>query len=258
MLSVSDALHGQVEAGYHKACGYSSVWAFAVATMLAGAYIGIADVLMFCTVGPFSAEKSPITPLLSGLVFGVGLLLVVFAGGELATSAMMALPLSAMNKRISWARALGVILLILLGNLVGSVILAGLVAGTGVADLNTAGGAMLAGSVATKTSKSVVELFFRGIMCNVLVCLAIWGASRTSNDMAKIFYICFCLTAFVACGYEHVVANMTTLSLGIFEGAPAAQILPILKNLIVVGVGNFVGGCFFVAGSYNIIGHGEK
>ncbi len=257
MLSLSQNLNAQIESGYHKAYGYSTYSAFALATMLGGAFIGIADVLMFAAAGPFWAVGANATSLISGGVFGIGLILVIFAGGELATSAMMALPQAAKAKRISWCTAVRVLTLILLGNLIGSIIVAGIVAGSGALDLAGDPGQMLAGLVAAKTHKPPLALFLRGIMCNVLVCLAIWSQSRTENAVAKMILMAWCMCAFVASGFEHVVANMTTLALGVFLQIPEASAYGILKNLTFVGLGNLVGGAVFVGAVYYVIGKAE-
>lgn len=88
----------------------------------------------------------------------------------------------------------------------------------------------------------VSELFFRGILCNWLVCLAIWTASRTKSDAAKIMLIFWMLFAFVASGYEHSVANMTFLSLALLLPHPdAISAAGLFHNLIPVTLGNIVG-----------------
>ncbi|MGK2349084.1 formate/nitrite transporter family protein [Actinomyces sp. W5033] len=85
---------------------------FLVSSMLGGAFIGLADVFMFTAAGPFRQAGDPWFPLVSGAVFGMGLILCVFAGGELATSAMMVFTVGAVRRTISWARAGGVLMLI--------------------------------------------------------------------------------------------------------------------------------------------------
>lgn len=256
-MSLIDTLRAQSESGRHKAHGYRGNFALILAAMLGGAFIGIADILMFTAAGPFYAGSSAATPLISGLVFGIGLILVVFAGGELATSAMMALPQAAWLKNIRWSRAVKVLLLVLVGNLLGSIVVGGIAAASGIFGPETDAGTMLAGVVAAKTHKTVPALFFRGIMCNVLVCLAIWAQSRTKNEVAKIILMGWCMFAFVTSGFEHVVANMTTFSLGIFLGLPAAQFGPMLVNILMVGLGNLVGGAFFVGATYLFLAQRE-
>lgn len=253
MLTFHESLAAQMESGHHKAFGPNRPVAFAVATMLGGAFIGIADILMFTAAGPFYVAEHPVAPLLSGLVFGLGLVLVIFAGGELATSAMMALPQAVAGRQVTVIRAVVVLALILLGNLLGSVVLALIVSGTGVFADGTAAGGMLEGLVAAKAHKTDLQLFLRGIMCNVLVCLAIWSQARSSNDVAKVLLMGWCMFAFVTSGFEHVVANMTTFSLGFFMGLPEATLFEAVRNWLFVGAGNLVGGAVFVGGSYLLV-----
>ncbi|MDO5081340.1 formate/nitrite transporter family protein [Buchananella hordeovulneris] len=253
MLSLNESLATQARAGLHKAQFTARPAAFLVATMLGGAFIGLADILMFTAAGPFFLAGHPATALVQGLVFGIGLILVVFAGGELATSAMMALPQAVGVRALTWPRAASTLALILVGNLLGCLVLALVVWGTGVFDAGTAPGDMLAAVAAGKAHKSTLALFTRGIMCNVLVCLAIWSQARTAHAVGKMLLMAWCLVAFVTSGFEHVVANMTTLSLAWLEGVEAVTLAEMARNYVVVGAGNLVGGAVFVGGAYLLV-----
>lgn len=221
--------------------------------MLGGAFIGLADILMFTAAGPFFLAGHPATALVQGLVFGIGLILVVFAGGELATSAMMALPQAVGVRALTWPRAASTLALLLVGNLLGCLVLALVVWGTGVFDAGTAPGDMLAAVAVGKAHKSTLALFTRGIMCNVLVCLAIWSQARTAHPVGKMLLMAWCLVAFVTSGFEHVVANMTTLSLAWLEGVEAVTLAEMARNYVVVGAGNLVGGAVFVGGAFLLV-----
>lgn len=111
---------------------------------------------------------------------------------------------------------------------------------------------MMQDMLATKAAETPLELFTRGILCNVLVCLAIWMASRVEQDLAKIAVIFIAITAFVVSGYEHVIANMTTYSLGLLMGLPNATWFLFGNNLVWVGLGNVAGG-IIVALAYWIV-----
>ncbi|XCB30545.1 formate/nitrite transporter family protein [Arcanobacterium hippocoleae] len=252
MLDLQTTLYEQMHAGKHKADELKTPFKFLIATMLAGLYIGIADVYMMTAAGPFFVSDAPATMLVAGLVFGIGLVLVVFAGANLLTSAMMALPHAAAGKMISWQRAALALLLIFLGNLIGSVVFAYLMAHSGVFDDGTAAREMLNYLVHSKTAKPTLALFIRGIFCNVLVCGGIWMAARTKNDCAKILILLLSIATFITAGFEHVVANMTTISLGMFVGSPDAALGGFAWNLLWVGLGNLVGGMLIVGGSYYV------
>jgi nitrite transporter NirC len=108
--------------------------------------------------------------------------------------------------------------------------------------------------IKVKAAESGSALFFRGVLCNFLVCLAVWMAARTKSDGAKLTLIFWCLLAFVASGFEHVVANMTYFSLGLFEHVQGATIGAFARNLLLVGLGNLVGGGLLVGASYGFVG----
>lgn len=250
MLTISENLDHQSVYAVTRTGGTRRPWAFLVSSMLGGAYIGIADVFMMAAAGPLRVEGSPWAPLVGGAVFGIGLVLCVFAGGELATSAMMVFTIGAARRRITWMRGVLVLALMLVGNLLGSIVFAGLVYASGIAKAGSGAGEMLALMIEGKGHYGAAELFFRGILCNILVCLAIWMVTRTSNDVVKIIAMAWCLAAFVGSGFEHVVANMTTFSLGIMHGVEGATLGAMGRNLLLVGAGNLVGGAFFVAAAY--------
>jgi nitrite transporter NirC len=93
--------------------------------------------------------------------------------------------------------------------------------------------------------------FARGILANWLVCLAVWCAARTSNDVAKLGLIFWCLFAFIGAGFEHSIANMTLLAIALFQPhGEAVSWAGYVQNLLPVTLGNIVGGAFFVGGLY--------
>lgn len=250
MLNLTQNLSNQLQAADHKIHGASKPLPYLIAAMLAGAFIGLADVFMMTAAGPLQVAGSAWTSLIQGAVFGLGLILVVFAGGELATSAMMILPIGVIKKQVLTSKALFTFILMLIGNFLGSTIIAALVWGTQIMAPTTPVGKMLDFIVSGKAHKTNPELFFRGILCNILVCLAIWSVGRMENEVAKMVIMAWGMAAFVTSGFEHVVANMTTFMLGIFYQIPAASLGEMLRNLSLVLLGNIVGGAVFVGGSY--------
>jgi nitrite transporter len=250
VLTIAETVDAQADAAVHKSDLLTSPGLFLVRTMLAGAYIGIGVLVMVEVGGPLLAAKSPFTPLVQGLVFGVALTIVVIAGAELATSAMMILTQGAIRRTITWARALVTLLASMVGNLVGAVVFAALVHASGVVAPGTPAGGALAGMVAHKSAATTGQLFVRGILCNLLVCLAIWCAARLRSEMARITLVFACVLVFIASGFEHVVANMTTFSLALMDGVPGATIAEFARNVGAVGLGNVVGGALLVGAAY--------
>ncbi len=228
-------------------------WAYLVQAALAGAFIGVAVVLMFSAAGGLALAGSPVTKLVQGLVFGVALTLVFAAGGELATSNMMTLTQGAIRKTIGWVAGGRTLAFSFVGNLVGAVAFAAMVHASGVLSSETPGGRMLAGMIEAKSHESSSELFWRGVLCNMLVCLAIWSAARLRSETAKLIVIFWCLLAFITSGFEHVVANMTTFSLGLLGGVPGATAAAFGHNLLFVGLGNLVGGALVVGAAYALV-----
>ena len=254
MLTIPETLQVQADAAVHKAEGLRSPGRFAVSGMLAGAYIGIGVVLMVATAGPLLAAGDGLAKLVSGLVFGVALTLVVFAGADLLTSAMMILPQGALMGAVGWWRAIGAMLATFVANLVGALIFAGLIVTSGVLHANAPAGKMLADMLAAKAEEAPLQLFVRGVLCNVLVCLAIWMCARVRSDVAKILLIFAAILAFISSGFEHVVANMTTYGIGLFSGDPHFTWALFANNMLWVGLGNLVGGGIVVGLGYWIVG----
>jgi nitrite transporter NirC len=250
VLPISDAALAQADAARHKVDLLATPGVFLVRTMLAGAYIGIGVLILATAGGPLEAAGSPFAPLVKGLVFGVALTIVVVAGAELATSAMMILTQGVLLRRVGWVRAALTLLACLGGNLLGSLVFGGLVHLSGVLAPGTAGGATIATMLEHKAHETGGQLFVRGILCNLLVCLAIWGAGRLTSEGARIAMVFACVMVFITSGFEHVVANMTTFSLGLFGGLPGATVAEMARNITFVGLGNLVGGAVLVGAAY--------
>ncbi|MET7290420.1 formate/nitrite transporter family protein [Streptomyces sp. NPDC005573] len=253
------ALEQQAVAAQSKASRLRSPGRFLVLASLAGAFIGVAVVLLITVTGPLSAAHSPWTRLIQGVVFGVALILVVFAGSELCTGNVLTMTQGLARRRVPVLAAIGVIVLSFVGNLIGSVVFAWLVHRAGVLGVVAVPGkaapgtTLLTGMLRSKMHESAGALFFRGVLCNFLVCLALWTASRTRSDGAKIALIFWCLLAFIGSGFEHVVANMTTFSLGLFEHVPGVTVAAFAHDLLFVGLGNLVGGALLVGVAYALV-----
>lgn len=254
MLTIRGTLSVQADAARHKVALLRTPLRFTLSGMLAGTYIGIAVVLMLSTAGPLTAAGSGAGKLVSGLVFGVGLTFVVFAGAELATSGMMTLTQGALLRAVRAGPAALALAVTFVANLIGSVLFGALVAGSGAMASNPGAQAMLENMLAAKAHESPGELFLRGVLCNVFVCLGIWMCARVTSDGVKIALLFTSLLAFVASGFEHVVANMTTYTLGLFAGIEDASLALFAGNLLWVGLGNLVGGAVVVGVAYWVIG----
>lgn len=216
---------------------------------LAGTYIGFGILLSFTVSGTLGAM--PFTKVAMGLSFGVALSLVVIAGAELFTGNAFVMFNGLRLKTVTAGDVVKLWIVCYLGNWAGAIILsliflaaAGPVGATGKA---------LAAAAAMKMSLPPLVLFARGILCNVLVCLAVWCGFRTKNDVAKLIMVFWCLYAFFTCGFEHSVANMTVLTVGMLAPFDAAVSFGgYLYNLFFVTLGNIVGAIVFLSIPYGI------
>lgn len=221
---------------------------FFVGAMMAGAYVGLGIILIF-SVG---ATLDPsLRRLAMGASFGIALTLVIFAGSELFTGHTMFMTIGRLRQRVTTGDLAASWTLTWLGNLAGAVLL-GLtfVAGGGGA-LLAEGAPLLQNVAGAKMNAPAMELFARAILCNWLVCLAIWMAARTASDTARLGLIFWCLFAFIASGYEHSVANMTLFAIALLaEHGEAVSLAGMAHNLLWVTLGNAVAGSLFMAGGY--------
>jgi len=218
---------------------------------VAGAFIAIGYLLYIRVISNTPAEWGSMTTFIGASVFPVGLILVVIAGGELLTGNMMAVPLARMQRQITTSRMIKNIVLITISNFAGAVFVAyffGHIVGL------TETGPFLAKTISIAEHKihdSFLQAFVSGIGCNWLVALAVWLSYGAKDLSGKILGIWFPTMAFVAIGFQHVVANMFVIPAAIFAGGDITW-LDYLQNFVPVFLGNLVGGSIFVAGIYKL------
>jgi formate transporter len=219
--------------------------------LLAGAFIGL-GALMFTLVASDASLGFAATRLLGGLAFSLGLVLVTVAGAELFTGNNL-LAMAWADGCVSTGQVLRNWTVACCANFAGAAGIAVLVWLSGHAGLNDGDVARTAIRIAVaKAQLPIGEAFFRGVMCNVLVCMAVWMALAGRSVTDKIAAIVFPITAFVAAGFEHSIANMYFMPLGMLLGAPIG-IADMVRNLVPVIAGNLVGGSVFVALVYYVI-----
>lgn len=244
-LSIPEAVTGNGSAAQVKAAQVRSLPRYLALSAAAGAFVGVAVVLLISVSAPLVAAGSPWAKLVQGAVFGVALTLVVFAGAELFTGNVMVMLQGLLNRTTKATDLVAVWVASLFGNLVGSIGFAAIVHAGGTLDVAAPGkpaaGAGLVGSiVAAKDAATGPQLFWRSLLCNMLVCLALWMAARATSDGAKLAVLWWGLLAFIGSGFEHSIANMTIFGLGVFEGS--AEWAMLARNLLWTIPGNVVGG----------------
>ncbi len=250
------------------------IWKMFILGMLAGAYIGFGANLA-TKIGSMEAAGTSGGQFLFGAVFSVGLMMVVIAGSELFTGNAMACFISCCNGQAKWGGLAVNWTTVFISNFVGSIILVYIIYMAGFWGDATAISAMGIKAMAIAKGKltlSFTQAFMRGILCNWLVCLAVWMAFAAKDIAGKIFAIFFPIMAFVSSGFEHSVANMFFIPMGITiaNGAPALaatanKMTPdamagifnyshfLSANLLPVTLGNIVGGSICVGFIYWLI-----
>jgi len=230
-----------------------------VSAFLARAYIAFGGMVAITVSSGLSVDTWGTLPtLFTGMAFTLGLVLVLIAGSDLATGNMMLVPLGAMRGKVAIGDVVRNLTLVLLGNLVGAVFVAFFLATqTGViGDADSSGTSLLTYERLAEIAEGKAnghtawETFLRGVGCNWLVCLAVWMSLSATTVSGKILAIFFPIMAFVAMGFDHVVANMFFLPAAAFVGVPGLGWGDVLGNWVLAGVGNLVGAVVFVGTSY--------
>lgn len=224
---------------------------YLVSAMMAGLYVGFGIMLAFTIGGILDGVNSPSTKMAMGASFGVALSLVVFAGAELFTGNNFIMTIGILNKKISLKECGKIWGMAYLGNFLGSI----------VAALGFVGAGLATGSVSEfiiktaeiKISMPVEQLVIRGILCNILVCLAVWCTYRLKTEIGKLIMMFLCIFAFVTVGFEHSVANMSLLAIGVvLTKGTTITISGYLYNLFFVTIGNIIGGVILAMAYYYI------
>jgi formate transporter len=228
--------------------------------VLAGAFIGLGSML-FVLVRADATLGLAASQLASGLVFSLGLVLVVIAGAELFTGNNL-LAMAWADGRITSAQVLRNWIVVCAANFVGAAGLALVVYLSGHTGLGSGAVGRAAVRIAlAKQDLGVQQAFFRGVLCNVLVCMAVWMAMAGRSVVDKTVAVIFPVAAFVAAGFEHSIANMYLMPLamlvqagsGVAAGESAVTLGGMGANLAVVIAGNLVGGSVLVGLTYHLI-----
>jgi len=238
-------------------------WSAFFLAVLAGAFIAFGGI-MATTIGTNGPDYPyGVNSILKGLIFTLGLILVVIAGAELFTGNNLVF-MAVLSKKVSFAKMMRNWVIVYFGNFVGSILIAFIMLLT--KQYTFGGGAIGKTALAianSKTGLDFVAAVALGIMCNMLVCLAVWITFASRTTAGKILAIIPPIAAFVAAGFEHSVANMYLIPIGLlikwfdpsfFSSAGEYGNLTLgnffTHNLIPVTIGNIIGGCIFIGFVY--------
>lgn len=230
-----------------------SLGKYLVASSWAGSYVGL-GIILIMVVGSFgSAAGSEFTKAFMGLSFGIALSLVIMAGSELFTGNNLIMMVGALDKKVTWLDAAKIWVASYIGNFIGSFLIGGLFVMTGIQGTKT--GEFIINVSAGKMNGDFSELLVKGILCNLLVCLAVLCAVKMKSESGKLIMVFWCLFAFITAGFEHSIANMTIFAMGLFMDHPETiSIGGMFANLIPVTIGNFIGGGLMLGGTYFYMG----
>lgn len=260
MLSPSEICDEVVNVGIKK--GNSSTTQLIILGILAGMFIALGA--FAASMFSHSIENPGIQKFTAGVVFPVGLILVLICGGELFTGNTLII-VAMYEKKINLKQVLRNWIIVYLANFIGAFIVAFLVLNSGLLGANGGklGGYVINGAI-YKGGLSFVKSITSGILCNILVCVALWGAYAAKDISSKILIIWFPVMTFVVSGFEHSVANMYYFSVGILAKTDASLVKAsylgdklqyldfthAITNLIPVTLGNIIGGSLFVGTTY--------
>lgn len=265
-LTSQEIMETLVNSGINKT--NSSLKKLIILGIMAGAYIAFAGAAS--TMASYNLLSSSVYyglgRVISGMVFTGGLIIVTLAGAELFTGNSL-ITLTLVERKTTLAKMLRNWVVVYIANLAGSILIAWLVYNSGIlgASQGLLGG-IIVKIAAGKVNMTFMQCIASGILCNWLVCLAVWCATGSKSTVGKIFAIFFPICMFATCGFEHSVANMYFIPAGLFASANEAfvsmsgvsgEVMANLSwgsmfadNLLPVTIGNLIGGILFVAMGY--------
>ncbi|PZD95427.1 transporter [Paenibacillus sambharensis] len=219
-------------------------------SMLASMFIGFGVIVAFKTGNFFYTEHSPFTYPMAAITFGAAIILISYGGGDLFTGNTFYFTFAALRKKLKWAEVVKLWGMSYGGNILGAVAFALLIWLTGLFN-DTTVNSFLFSVVDKKMNAPTMELFFRAVLCNWLVCLAFFVPMSMKADGAKMFAMMLFVFCFFISGYEHSIANMCTFAIALVLNHPGTiSYAGVIHNLIPVTLGNLIGGAVFMGYMY--------
>lgn len=223
-----------------------------VSSMVAGMFISFGSFVTFVMGTPLKEAGDPMMKAVMAFCFAAALSLVIAAGAELFTGNNFVMASASLKGAVSWADTVKLWVVCYIGNFVGSIISVLLFQLTGVP--TGAVGENFAATAATKMGLPLGQMFTRAILCNILVCLAVWCSIKLKSECAKLIMVFWCIFVFMICSFEHSVANMSIMGVGLLNANDAAvSIGGYFYNLLVVTLGNMIGAILFVSVPYFMV-----
>ena len=231
---------------------------YVLRAVLASLFIGFGVIVAFKTGNLFYLEGSPFTYPVAAITFGAAIILIAFGGGDLFTGNAFYYTYTCLQKKMVWSSALKLLSMSYIGNLIGAITFAVIIYFTGLFQ-DSSVNSFLFSVVGTKMNAPWLELFFRGILCNWLVCLAFFLPMNMKSEGSKIFTMMLLVFCFFISGYEHSIANMGAFAISLVLDHPETiSFTGAIHNLIPVTIGNFIGGSLFMGVFYHYLNHSKQ
>ncbi len=225
--------------------------AFFMRAVMAGFFIVVAVLLSNVTGAVLYAKYPEAGKVLSSALFPIAIILIVFIGGDLFTGNNMTMALGVYSKKCSWMDLIKVWIVSYIGNFIGAFVLTTIFYFSGSArDLMTT---YYQAIIPGKLSLDITQLILRGILCNFLVCLAVWTGTRLKSESGKLIIMILVIMTFVISGFEHCIANMSTFTLACYLCPELTTAGLIAKNMLWVTLGNVIGGAVLFSGTLKLM-----
>ncbi|WP_251555463.1 formate/nitrite transporter family protein [Neobacillus muris] len=230
-----------------------SLLRYILRAMLASMFIGFGVIVAFKTGNYYYSVHSPSAYPMAAITFGAAIILIAYGGGDLFTGNTFYYTYAAFRKKMAWSEVVKLWASSYIGNILGAAVFAFIIFATGLFR-ESAVNAFLLSVVEHKLEAPVIELFFRAILCNWLVCLAFFLPLALKGDGPKMFSMMLFVFCFFISGYEHSIANMCTFSIALVLDHPhTISWGGIIRNLIPVTIGNLLGGSLLMAFMYYFV-----
>ena len=224
-----------------------------VSAMVAGLFIAFGSFISITLAQSVSAGgAASFVKFAQSASFAAALSLIVMAGAELFTGNNFIMTAASLNRKVSWMDTVKLWVFCWIGNLVGSLlsVVAFQLTGIPTASENAVGDYFIKVSLG-KVGLTPVNMIFRAILCNILVCLAVWCGVKLKSESGKLIMIFWCILVFMVCGLEHSIADMSIIGVALFNGV--FSVGQYVYAILLATFGNMIGGAVFVALPYYVV-----
>jgi nitrite transporter NirC len=235
-----------------------SKFRYLLRSILASLFIGFGVIVAFKTGNLFYLVESPLTYPMAAITFGAAIILIAYGGADLFTGNTFYFTYTALQKKLEWAIVAKLLSMSYIGNILGAILFAVLIYFTGLFNDHSVN-SFLFSVVDQKMNTPWLELFFRGILCNWLVCLAFFIPMTLKSEGAKIFTMVLLVFCFFISGYEHSIANMCTFAISLVLNHPdTITFNGVIHNLVPVTLGNMIGGSLLMGVFYHYVNQSKE